>query len=627
MATTSAADGDQATVAQNICDTIKLNTGGTGYSCANTGATVLIQAAAVGTAANGLPVVATGPTETAATNSVGVLFVTTATAGLSISSITIRGNELLSANITADGSQANTARMICEAINSGALQSTYIARSGSAAGMLINNPAFGECQTHGEARVEIKRMLADNIDNGEGIVVAGPAAATLNSGSIQINATAGATSIDDVTLAGVSIMNPKPLAIADGTQTTSIATSLAARLTGNGGCTATASSNVVTITGCTGALAVSAASAVATAVMKVTSTTHTYGADLGGITVGATSIAGPITPTTLTNGTLVSANATTVRNRINAGTGTHGFSAAVPVLSGSAYDITVSAPAGTAFNGQSFSFLNGTAVASGSATSPSWNFSINNATADNAIIDYMRCDPSDSVGSDEIYPQSSDASTGASASDSLQYTTALANGLNGAGANGYTYSCSYEAGSQNNQWCDVTGPAGVNACTSALSITKDATITIDNSSIQTAGSPGCAAITAPTWSFRLDGSSDNDSINNIRCGGVNTITGPINAGTGNGDQRRGLLASGMNAKGTNGYSYSCSNDTTNNRVNCTATGPVAAAACTNLAFTFNSGTDIKLSTTTMWCRPVPQSAAAPRRPGVSGSTTRRRPTS
>ncbi len=592
---TSAADGDQNTVAQTICQAIIANTASTGYTCARTNNNLLLQASLVGTAANGLPVLATGPTDVAALNALGEIRVTTATSGLQISSITINGNQLIGANVTADGNQGNTAKMICDAINSGPSVGVYIARSDSQATVAADGVAFGTCNANADAYIQVKRIPADATDNGQAIVITGPGAATLNTGSILITATTGATSISDVTLAGVSIMSPKPLAIADGTQTTSIATSLAARLTGNGGCTAVASGSTVTLTGvgCTGALVVTSPSTLATATMKVTSTTHTYGADLGGIQVNGTSLAGNITSSTLTNGTSVSANASALRTAINAGTGTHGFTAAAPTLSGSDYNMVVTAPAGTAFNGQSFTFQAGTAVAGGAASSPTWNFSITNATADNAILDYIRCDASDSNSGDEIYPMSTDASTGTATSSARQRTDNLASGLAANDINGYTYTCSYSGGTgSDDQLCNVTGPTGVSACTSDLVFTKDATITL-SSQTKTAAAASCAAITQPSWSFRIDGSVDDDTISSITCGGTNTITpNSVAAGNGNGDSRRGLLASGMNANDINGYTYSCANDNTNDRVTCSVTGPTAAAACTTLSITKSSAINV-----------------------------------
>lgn len=585
---TSAANGDQNTVATNICNAIKNNTASTGYSCSVTNNTVTIQAAAVGAAPNGQPVLATGPADGAAVNSTGEIRVTTATAGLTITSIKINSNELLSATITANGSQADTARLICEGINSGAQQGVYIARSGSQAGAAANTYNFGTCNTDADAYVQIKRIPADTTDNGQAIVINGPATATISTGAIQINSTSGATSITDVTLNGGSIMTAPALSIADGTQTTSVATSLAAKINGNGGCTATASGNVITITNCTtpgaGALAVSSSSAQATATMKVTSTGHTYGADLGGIQVGGTSIAGHVTSTTLSNGTSVSANATSLRTAINNGTGTHGFTAAAPTANGDGtFNMVVTAPTGTAYNGQSFTFQNGTAVVAGVATSPTWAFSITNATADSAAINYLRCDPSDVFANDEIYPLASSVDTGTAASGAKQRTDNLASGLNSNGSNGYAYSCSFIGGFGNdNQRCTVTGPTGASACTSDLSFTKDNSISTGNYS-KTAAVANCAAITAPTWQFRLNGSSKGDTINRITCGGTNTISpNTVDAGNGNGDDRRSQLASKLNANDTNGYTYSCSSSDSNNWLTCTVTGPTAAAACTNL---------------------------------------------
>jgi type IV pilus assembly protein PilY1 len=593
---TSAANGDQNTVATNVCNAIKANTATTGYGCAVSGATVTIQAAALGAAPNGLQVLATGPAAGPAANSEGEIFVTTATAGLTITSITVNSNQLLNANITADGNLANTARLICEGINSGAQQGVYIARSGE----IGNLPGYGTCNTHVNAYVQIKRIPTDTTDNGAAIIVSGPANATVSSGSIQINSTGGSTSITDVTKDGVSIMSPKPLTIADGTQTTSIASSLATRLNGNGGCTATSSGNLVTITGCTGTLAVQSSSTLATGTMKVTSTGSSNAADLGGIQVSATSISGRVSQSTITNGTSVSANATSIRSAINAGTGTHGFSAAAPTANGDGtYNIVVTAPAGTAFNGQSYTFQNGTAVAGGVATSPTWNFTISNATANNAIIDYIRCDPSDSATNDEIYMLSTDATTGTATSQSRQRTNNLAAGLNGAAINGYSYSCSYIGGTgSNDQRCNVTGPTGASACTGDLTFTKDATITTKNYS-KTAAVASCSAITPPTWTFQIGGTNasggNNRKINSITCGGTDTInTNTVGTTTStNGNTRRTNLGNGMQSNAINGYSYSCVLDAPNNRLNCTVTGPTAAAACTTL--NINAHSDISIN--------------------------------
>jgi type IV pilus assembly protein PilY1 len=592
---TSIADGDEATVADLICQAIIANTGSTGYTCARTGSKLLIQASVVGTAANGLPVLATGPTDVAAVNATGEIRVTTATAGLQISSITINGNELIAANVTADGNQGNTAAMICDAINSGPNVGVYIARSGLQATIAADGIAFGTCNVSADAYLQIKRIPADATDNGQAIVISGPAAATLNTGSILITPTTGATNITDVTLGGVSIMSPKPLAIADGTQTTTIAATLAARLTGNGGCTATASGSTITLTGatCTGALVVTSPSTLSTATMKVTSTTKTNGANLGGIQVNGTSLAGAITSSTLTNGTAVSANATSLRTAINAGTGTHGFSAAAPTLSGSDYNMVVTAPAGTAFNGQSFTFQAGSAVAAGSATSPTWNFTITNATANDAVLEYIRCDASDTTSGDEIYPLSTDADTGTASVATLQRTTNLADGLNANDINGYTFSCVRDAGTVDDQECSVTGPTGVSACTSNLVFTKAGTITTKNYSRTAAAAVACPAITAPSWTFKFgslrSGGSDtvDRRVRSITCNGTNTVT-PDAATTGtstNNDNRRNNLDSELEASDINGFSYACAN--ASGELTCVVTGPTSAS-CTNLVITTDS---------------------------------------
>ncbi|KAF0164697.1 MAG: type IV pilus assembly protein PilY1 [Rhodocyclaceae bacterium] len=608
---TSALNGDQNTVAAAVCAAVQANTGGTGYSCSVTNNVVNLQAAIVGTAANGLQVLAFGPPAAAAANSTADFRVTTTLSGYQISSIRINNDplkELISATVTAAGDCSgptgcgNTARMICEAINSGPNQLTYIARSGEAAAAAADTLAYGTCQSQVDAYVQIKRIPADTTDNGFPVSVTGPGGSSTtlgppgvaaSSGAIQINSTGGATSITDVTLdtdgagAGlpVSIFIGGTLNIADGTATTAIAAALAPKISGSG-CSATASGNTVTITGCTCTdvscpIVVTSPGAVSTGVMKVTSTTHTYGADLGGIQVGATSLAGHIASTSITNGTLVSANATTIRNAINAGTGTHGFTAAVPVLSGSDYNITITAPAGTAYNGQSFSFQNGTAVAAGSATSPTWNFSITNATADNAIIDYIRCDASDSASGDEIYPLSADASTGTVPVTSLTYTTALATALNANDINGYNYSCVRQGGTIDNYICDITGPTGVSACTSDLVLTdRDATITLDTYSKTSAGGTSC---NAATWQFQITSVGDWNSIPNIYCGATKTVSSnTIQVNDSNSDSKRDQLRDDMQNNDINGYSYSCNSDHSANTLTCNVTGPTTPAACTQL---------------------------------------------
>ncbi len=606
--------GDQNTIATNVCTAIQANTGTTGYACSVSNNRVTIQAAAVGTASNGLPVLALGPINLGAANAEGKISVSPggATTGLSITSIKIQRAdtsevELLAAPVTADGNERSTAQRICNGIvGNAANASLYTARSGTDGAL----PAWGTCDAPDVAYVMIQRMIKDTTDNNATISVTGPAAATISTGAIQINSTAGATSISDVTLAGVSIMTAPALSIADGTQQAAIADSLAAKINGNGGCSASAPglSDTVTITGCTGALAVVSNSAQATATMKVTSTTHAYGANLGTIQVSATTIAPAINSGTITNGTSVSNNATSIRTAINNGTGTHGFTAAAPTANGDGtYNIVVTAPVGTANNGLSFTFNDGPSDPGGVSSSPIWSFGINGASSDSKLIDYVRCSAA--------YAVSSDASTGTTSgcgTNNLTCTTALANGLNGAGINGYSYSCSYDTGSQNNQDCYVTGPSGASACTGDLVRTYESGITIDSYNKTSSGSPGCAAISAPTWTFYIDDADEkNKKIASIKCGGVNTIAvDTVSSGSNNNETpRRKALATGLEANGANGYTYDC--DTTVDKPTCTVTGPVAAANCTNLSFDYDGAIDINdKSSVTQTCPAAPTTAAS-----------------
>ena len=611
--TFTSAGGDQNTMATNVCNAIKANTGTTGYACSVSNNRITIQAAATGIAANGLPVLALGPSNPLAANAVGRINVLPggATTGLSISSIKIQRAapdtsevELLAAPVTADGNELSTARRICNGIVGNAANAgQYTARSGTDGAL----PAWGTCDAPDVAYLQIQRLTQDTTDNNATISVTGPAAATISTGSIQIGSVSGATSISDVTLAGVSIMTAPALSIADGTQQAAIADSLAAKINGNGGCSASAPglSDTITITGCTGALAVVSNSALATATLKVMSTGHTYGANLGTIQVGATTIAPAINSGTITNGTSVSNNATAIRNAIQGGNGTHGFSAAAPTVNGDgSYNIVVTAPTGTANNGLSFTINDGPSDPGGVSASPTWSFDITGASSDNKIIDWLQC----SAG----YMVSTDASTGTTSgcgTNRLGCTTALANGLNGAGINGYSYSCTYDTSTQNNQDCVVTGPTGASACTSDLVITKDAEINIVNES-KTGGGPACPGYTAPTWTFRIKEADNKDKkIKSIKCGSTHTIlTNTVSTGSNDDENvRRKKLGSELVASGTNGYSYSC---TSVNRPICTVTGPVAAKACTNLSVNDNeSGIEIDGSNTVSQTCPGPTFSA------------------
>ncbi len=603
---TAASNGDQNTVATNVCNAIKANTASSGYTCSTTNNRVTIEASAVGTAANGSSVLVSGP-NVAGANSVGSISVRPdgVTSGLQMSSIKIPNSntgtddQLLNSTVTADGTQNNTAKMICDAINANS-SSGYSARANTIANLGSGSPsAWGTCVANADGYLQIKRNATDTYVNGAAITTAGPAAGVVSSGAITITATTGASSITDVTLdtdgaagptAPVSILTGGTLSIADGTATTAIATALAAKI-GGSGCTGTASGGTVTISGCTCTAAscpivVTSPSSASTGTLKVTSTTHSYAARLGGIQVNSVDIASAISETTLTNGQSVSANATSVKNAITG----NGFTAAVPVCTGSGdamtCNIVVTAPAGTAYNGKSFSFLAG-AASSGAATSPTWSFRIDHATADNALLDYIRCDASNS-NSTKIYALSSDASTGTATVDTLQRTTNLANDLNAAGTNGYTYSCVREGATIDNYICNVTGPTGASNCTADLGYNadKDATITLDTYSKTSTGGMVCSAA---TWEFQITTTNDWDSVTDIKCDTTKTITETAWTGDGNSDDRRDWLEWYFENKDGNGYSYSCNSNHGANTLTCTVTGPTTPAACTTLAFT-KSGT-------------------------------------
>ncbi|MBK8120600.1 MAG: hypothetical protein IPK39_16550 [Sulfuritalea sp.] len=168
---TTDAASTTSTVAQAVCLAIQSQTGSTGYGCAANGANVVIQAALVGTAANGLQVVASGPPDAAAANSEGAIRVLDATTGYSIDSIAInRGGaggtvQLITDPVVATGNCGgatgidcgNQAQLICQAINSGPNLGVYIARSGNPGAP----PAWGTCESTVDAFVGIKRNPAD----------------------------------------------------------------------------------------------------------------------------------------------------------------------------------------------------------------------------------------------------------------------------------------------------------------------------------------------------------------------------------------------------------------------------------------------------------------------------------
>lgn len=516
-------------VAEALCETIRNNTANTGYSCAQTGATVLIQASIVGEAPNGLQVLATGPT-TAAQNSTAEIRVLSAPLNFRISSITLTRADastasLISAAVVAGGNTGNTAQAICQAINSGPNQGTYIARSGDPANPLL---AWGTCQATADAYVGIKRIPSDTLDNAATLSVVGPAVGTQSEGSLTINSTGGETVLKDVLLDGVSVLTSKPLNYADGTQTSAIAADVASKLS-IAGCTTTATGAAITIAGtCTGTLAVNSTGTSAVGVFRVTSMGNTNRGDLGGIKVDATQLVGHLASSVLTDGSAVAANASILTTQLNNSTAAnhtvggvsvpaHGFSA-VSAVNGSNYDITVTAPAGNAYNNKSFTFQAGTAAVAGAGSAPTWTFPISGATADNAALTSIVCGGTTAVGSRNT------GTTGAN----VDYVYNLAmnaatNGLNGkvgaGGASGYGYACSNSSMASPQYRCTVTGPAGVPACTN-LSITKGANISL---STTTPAAVGGTAGGNNKWTFTVtDASKDSKEITTIRCGSASS---------------------------------------------------------------------------------------------------------
>lgn len=97
------------------------------------------------------------------------------------------------------------------------------------------------------------------------------------------------------------------------------------------------------------------ASAQATATITVSSTGNTLPATLGGIQVDGVSIVPTLTVSDITNGSATATNATTIKNKVSSSTYT-------ATVSGST--ITLTAPAGTSYNGKVVSVLAGTSSGS-----------------------------------------------------------------------------------------------------------------------------------------------------------------------------------------------------------------------------------------------------------------------
>ncbi|HQR03442.1 MAG: hypothetical protein JSR19_13090 [Proteobacteria bacterium] len=572
---TAGASDTPTTMAQAICTTINANTLTSGYGCAQTGATILLQAAIAGTTPNGQQVLVTGPPAAAAVNSTGTITVLQAPINYQITGITLTRTDtstaqLISGSIVSSASCGggtgvscgNIAQAICQGINSGPNQSAYIAKSGSPADPTLT---YGTCQSTVDAWVSIQRISNDTVDNGATITVSGPPTSTQYPGTITVNPTGGPTRIDDITLNGTSVLTSKPLlypsgTIADGLATSAIAADIASKFS-RAGCTAAASGATVNITGsasCNGPLVVVANPTKATGKFRVTSSGHPGKAgDLGGIQVGITTIVGHITSAQLVDGTQVLTNANTLAAAVGAG-----FTAAAPVANGSNYDVLVSAPAGNTYNNVSFSFLSGSAASATAGQAPQWTFPITNATADNAPLTSITCGGTTVV---------SGRSTGTTSAN-VNYVQNLQSGLSGQTVSGYSYSCTNAAMASPQYRCTVTGPVGAPACAN-LSITPDPTITLSTTSPAAAGGSGAYA----TWTLPLTGATtDNQTITSLSCGGSgNLLTGSINTGTPSSYATSLTTGTGgINGRGINSYNWTCLS-----AGNCTLTGPAGASAC------------------------------------------------
>jgi type IV pilus assembly protein PilY1 len=556
-------------IAQAICEEVNRSTDTTGYGCSHAGTSLILQSAVVGAVANGREVVASGPPDVSAiTNSTGEITVSEAPTNFQITGIALTRTdsstaELISNSITATShcggstgvSCGAIAQSICNAINSGPNSSTYIAKSGNPADPLLD---YGTCQSTIDAWVGIKRVDTSSIDNGATINVSGPATGNQYPGTITISSIAGIAKIDDIRLGGISILTSKPMLFADGTQTAAIASAIAANIS-IAGCTANtpAGSSTVYLSGsasCNGTLTVTAAGTQSTGTFRVSNIgTAGHAGSLAYVDVGTTRIVGVLTASQLPSITNASANASTLRTQINNGTlatsnsvGPHGFTAAAPVVNGSYYDVTVTAPAGSTYNGQSFSFGSGSAAA-GSAGQPSiWTFKMLDATADNAHITSITC------GGTAAVP---DLSTGTTTANSTYVQnlaiTGATNGLDGktsAGLAGYSYACTNAAMTSPAYRCTVTGPAGAPACAN-LAIAKDATISLSTSAPAAVGG---TAGTPAQWTFTIsDATTDDREILTLRCGTTsgspNTIDNAVNTGNSSNPDYDGTLADAINS--------------------------------------------------------------------------------
>ena len=591
--TVAPANGASVTsIAQTLCTDIKSHSALTGYTCptAPTTGALTLQTLTVGTAVNGQQVLVSGPPATAAVNSVGRIVVTNPpTAGYTITGITVNGNSLINSTVTSDGTSSGTAVAICNAIQSGPNQSIYQAYSGDVDLTTVppTDSRWGTCNATVNGWVEIIRVPADTTDNGQAIVITGPPPASQYVGTITVVSTTGATRIDDIKLAGTSLLTSKPLTYTDGTQTATIASDIASKIS-HAGCTAAAAGGIVTITGsvsCNGTIAVTANGLPATATFRVSSSGQAnMGGDLGGIQVGSTTIVGHIPNTTITDSTNVSANATTLAAAATASGWSAGSVASGSPL-GTTYDVTVTAPPpDNQYNNLSFSFLHGTAVGSVAATAPQWTFPITGATADNANLTSITCGGTTAVSA---------RNTGTSSGANVNWVQNLSNGFNGQTVNSYSYACSALTSPAYN--CTVTGPAGAAACAS-LTINPTAGISITNHGQTQAGA------SPPSWNLSLNADSDvsinAQNVSNLTCGATSTLATAATTGAGSNVHYVNNLATGLATNGANGYAYALTGTTNlDGPQQVTVTGPYTSGTfCTTGLSITNTGATLSTIT-------------------------------
>jgi type IV pilus assembly protein PilY1 len=453
-----------------------------------------------------------------ATRSYGSITITDATVGRRFDQITIHGNTLLTSPVNATGSINTTAQAVCNAIKSGPSSSIYDVRSGSS--------TWGTCNTTTSGLVEIRRKTLDTTDNGQAILVSGPgySPGSQASGTITLHPATDPLSapvrVDDVTVGGTSILTVKPQTFPAGTTGAAMAATLAG-LIGNG-FTATSSGNVITITSNvmgvdTRALALVSTGVKATATITVNSTGHTYGAALGGISVDGTPIVGSITTSSLTNGTLINTNATTLKNAINSyGSG---YTASCPGgATCTSSVITVSAAsAGASMNGKAFTLTSG---GSSSGVKATGSIRINSTTGATIIQDITINGSSILAPSAKPLKYSDGTNTSGIASDICSKITAYAT------SSGYT--------------CSSTSSNVVNIEATSVGASKNGTIAVSASNT----SP-----TSPTATLTLTAAPSTATTVTVKAGTV--------AGCGSGTVN--LLNSTSTSTSTSGTS-GCSNN-------------------------------------------------------------------